>query len=278
MIKAYDTTTKQYNRFDDYIEKFSNDNYYGEGVSVGSITNHSDGLAIYCPGHNFMTGQPVAIGGTTNYDATYNIVTILSDDYVTIDGTYVATEDSGTIYAYMANSYHIAFLHEYDDVFNNVKRKTAYLGSKIKTEQGNLMDDITISDDDETLIDGFMRTAFYEVSRMMKSRSKSIVGGFQFNVYLDQDADGTNGDTAYLLWMIESDETDEIRDTYPVIDEAIARTMEAYILKEWFKTVAQWQLNGQYEQIYQIEKNALRSAVLASEGIKRVRFYQRPTF
>jgi len=279
MIKVYDTTTKQYYPFNDYAQKFSDDNNYGEGVLIGSITNHSDGLAIYCPGHNFFANQPVAISGTTNYNGTYTVVRRLNENYVTIDGTYVATEDSGYIHAYMKNSYHIAFMHEYEDMFDMVKEKTAYLGSRVRKENGNnLMDEITIVEDDEILVEGFMRTVFYEIVRMMQARSKSIINGFQFNVTLDQDADGTHGDPAYLLWMMESDEDNELRDAYLTIDEKIKRVVEAYILKEWFRFIGQEPIYIHWEQTYQNEKGSLRKAILASEGRKRVQFYQRPTF
>jgi hypothetical protein len=279
MIKVFDITTKQYYPFNDYVEKFSDSNKYGEAISVESITNHSDGLAIYCPGHNFFAGQPVALSSTTNYDGTYSVVRRLSDDYVTIDGTYVATEDSGYIHAYLNNSYHIAFMHDFEDMFDMVKEKTAYLGSRLRKEGGdNLMNEITIVEDDENLVEGFMRTVFYEIARMMQARSKSIINGFQFNATLDQDADGTHGDTAYLLWMMESDEDNEFRDAYLTIDEKIKRVVEAHILKEWFRFIGQDPFYAQWEQTYQNERDSLRKAILASEGKKRVQFYQRPTF
>lgn len=279
MIKVYDRTTKQYYPFEDYLAKFSDSKNYGRAVDVGSITNHSDGLAIYCPGHELFADQPVALSDTDNYDGTYSVVRRLSDDYVTINGTYIETEDSGYIYPYMNNSYHIAFLHAFEDLFDLVKQKTAYLGSKIKKDSGdNLMDDITVSEDEEDLVTGFMRTAFYNIQNLMAARSKTIINAYQFNVQLDQDNDGTAGDTYYLLWTVKTDEDDELRQHYRIIDELIPRVMESYIMKEWFQFIGQGNLYSQFERNYQQQIDKLRTAILASQGHKRVRFYERPTF
>lgn len=278
MIRAYDTTTKQYNLFTDYVAKFGNDNDYGEARTITAIASHADGIQITAASHNLMAGQSIIIDGTTNHDGEKTVVTVVDSDNFTVSGTFVAT-DTGTVYPYMENSYYIAFLLGFEEIFNMIKRRSAYLGSRLGKENGdNMMDEVTITEDDEDLFTGFLRTGFHNVVNILQSRSKSIQNAYQFNQDVDLDADGTGSGTYYLLFIIKTDETDESRNAYYMIEEKIKEMLVGYTLMEWFKFVGQMQLMAMMEKEYLISRDSLRGALNNSQGHKRVRFYERPTF
>lgn len=274
MIRAYNRTTEQYLQFIDYVAKFGNDDDYGQLRTATSLANNGGKVQItFSEAHNLYADQVIHITGTTNYDGEHTIESIDSTTIVTLDTTYTAEETSGSIYPDMGDTYFLAFLYKVDTIFTNVKKKTAYRGKYTKNERGETqIKDIAITEDEEALFLEFLEDAFYEIVKILKSRSRIILNPFKFNDTLDLDNDGTDESDSYLHFMIQVDEDDQIIDAYERLDRQIELAIENYIMKEWFNYIRLFDDSGYFHERFNSALSEVKSSLIQSRGHKRVRY------
>jgi len=277
MIRVYDTETKQYLLFSDYLESLTNDDDYGKKRSVTAIAEHADGNAKFtCADHGFLTGQNIVIVDTDNYDGSYEVEVIDGDNF-TVDVAYEEDELSGEAYPIMDSTYYLVFLYKISDIFNYVKTLTAIKARTIRDANGKMLtDEVSFTDDRQDIFDIFVKEAANKVFEKIQAYSKGIVNAYKFNEQIDFDADGTigAGETDYYIhYAIDEDKDNQDENICSVLESKIEDALVLYVLKEWYETCSMLQ----EMQINEIKSNhaldQVKSLAMKAEGHKRVAFH-----
>lgn len=275
MIRVIDTDNHQYYLIDDYIYSFMNDNKYGKPRSFSAVVT-SGGLAKFTStAHGLLTGQKIAVSGTTNYDGEYLVTVVDADTIILQDSTYVADESTGSIYPVMDGTYYLAYLQGVEDVFDRVKLFTANRGKNMPPEQVKVIFDLIVMDEDNRdLFIFLLKDACDKVHLPFQAYGKNIQNAYQFNQQVDFDADGAiSEDTNYYnLFIMSLDADNQDNNMISQIDTKIQECLTDYVLKEWYMTGPLLQESPVHESRFNSSMRELRDLLMKLEGHKRVVF------
>lgn len=272
MIRAYDPVSKRYNAIEDYVKSLSNTGRLGEERQV-TITEHTDGnIKLAKAAHGLITGQVIYMT-LSGYDGSYT-VTVIDADNLTVDIPYSGS-GTGVIAPVMDAVYYIAFLVPVKDMFGNIKKKTAFRGKNIKDSNGGtLIDEIALTEDRLDLFDLFLSEGSIEALRPFQAYSKGILNATLVNEQVDINADGIAEPDYYVAAHINEDYTNQDSNMFYMVENALRRAIESYILKEWYKSCSlseDWLVQERENHDALTE---LKSLLMKAEGHKRVVFHQ----
>lgn len=221
--------------------------------------------------HEFVDGQTIAITETDNYDGTYDI-NVTSADVFIIQTEYYDNE-TGTAYPILDGDYYISFLIPVEDIFNEIKLRTALKARGVKDQNGFIVPEIPLTEDRRDLFLILLEKAGSEVFRLIQAYGKGIVNAYRFNTTIDLDGDGTAETTArYMQFTINENKTYQDENIYPLIESKMKEAMVAYILKEWYQLASLGQDMRLSEMQYNDISNMIRSLAMKAEGKKPISF------
>jgi len=71
-----------------------------KSLAIGPAVNVGGGVVgMPCTAHGYVTGDPIVITGTTNYDGSYTVLSTTTTDQINITAAYVAETFAATDYA-----------------------------------------------------------------------------------------------------------------------------------------------------------------------------------
>jgi hypothetical protein len=227
---------------------------------------------LYSADHELLNGQTVVITGTDNYDDQYDIE-VIDQDVISIEAEYLSDE-TGECYPLLDSTYYITFLFGIEELFDEVKLRTAWKAKSLKgAKDGGIIDEIPLTEDRRDLFLHFLKSGAEKVFQKLQAYSKGIVNAYKFNEQIDLDGDGEyNGTTKYIHYTINEDKTYQDENMYEVMDNKIKDALVAYVLKEWYQIttlVQDWQIN---EQVFNTLLMDIQRASMQAEGHKPIIF------
>lgn len=222
---------------------------------------------INSTGHGLLTGQTVVITGTENYDGQYDI-TAIDDDSFSIDVDFIENE-TGECYPLMDGKYYITFLFDIEDLFDEIKLKTAYKAKSLKSERG-ISEEIPFTEDRRDVFLLLLKAGAGELFKKIHAYSKGIINAFKFNERIDLEGDGIFSTEYYVHFTINEDKDYQDENVYQLLDSKLKEAMIAYVLKEWYQLASLMQ-DFQIQQMkYDELIGEVRSAAMQAEGKKPI--------
>jgi hypothetical protein len=232
------------------------------------------------PSHGYINGQFVYIEGTINYDGRYEVDVLDEDTFECLDCPYVSNETGGETYPDMDYTFYIAFLFGIEEIFNEIKLKTAIQAKTLRDGNGKLMiEEIAMTEDRRDIFMYFLKEGAGRVFKKIHAYSRGIINSYKFNEQIDLDNSGVIDDSEllyYIHFAIREDLDYQDENMYPMLEAAMKDAIVAYVLKEWYLTTP-FAANAQvYETRFNTLMAEITSVVMKAEGLKRVVFTQAP--
>jgi len=226
-------------------------------------------ISFLSAGHDFVTGQTIVVAGTDDYNGQHD-VTVIDSNYFSLDTPFVS-EDFGICYPLLDGTYYITFLQEIEELFDEIKLKTAYKAKSLKSEKG-ISDEIPLTEDRRDVFLLLLKAGAGEVFKKIHAYSKGIVNAFKFNERIDLDGDGTFGSEYYIHFTINENKTYQDENMYQFLDSKLKEALIAYVLKEWYQLASLMQDFQIQEMKYNDLISEVRSAAMQAEGHKPITF------
>lgn len=156
-------------------------------------------------------------------------------------------------------SYLVIFLHDLDQLFTAVKKKTAYRGRFAKGDKGqSLLDQIAITDDERSYFDSVIQSAGPEVANKLSAWAKSIDQAYRYNVSFNYSSE------RYMVFMISMSES---WDPYNLegVHKAIQEALVSYVVKHWYYDNRYSEDFAAEEVFHQAEMNKIRRILFMSK-------------
>lgn len=156
-------------------------------------------------------------------------------------------------------SYLVIFLHDLDQLFTEVKKKTAYRGRFARGDKGqSLLEQIAITDDERSYFDSVIQSAGPEVMTKLSAWARNIDQAYRYNVTFNYSQE------KYIVFMISMSDA---WDPYNLegVDKAIQQALVSYVVKHWYYDNRYSEDFAAEEVFHQAELNKIRRILFMSK-------------